>query len=52
MVIPEVVIIAVYLFLILLLAFPQSTKKQHPDKDLEDAIAKYLTNLEKDSKGK
>ena len=50
MVIPEVVIIAVYLGLILLLAFPRSAKK-HPGEELEDAIAKYLTNLEKDSKG-
>ena len=48
MIIPEVVIIAVYLGLILLVAFPRSTKKKHPEKELEDAIAKYLTNLEKD----
>lgn len=51
MIIPEVVIIAVYLGLILLLTFPKLTTKKQPEKELEDAIAKYLTNLEKDSKG-
>jgi hypothetical protein len=50
MVIPEVVIIAAYFSLILLLAFPQPTKRKPPEKELEDAIAKYLSNLEKTSK--
>jgi len=50
MVIPEVVIIAAYLTIMLLLVFPQPTKKKPPEKELEDAIAKYLSNLEKTSK--
>lgn len=50
MLIPEFAILAVYLIFIIGALFPQDTSNKTPDKDLGDAISKYLSQAPNKSK--
>ena len=50
MLIPEFAILAVYLIFIIGALLPQDTPKKTHDKELGDAISKYLAQAQKKSK--